>query len=220
MARLARVVAPGYPHHVTQRGNRRQPTFFTFNDYKLYLSLLKEQCNKFNVDIWAYCLMPNHVHLVAVPQLAGGLCSAIGETHRRYTVRINRRMGWTGYLWQGRFASCPMDEAYLLATVRYIERNPVAAGLVKLPQDYRWSSAAFHLDKKRTDPVVSGSPLPEMVADWESFLGQPDKETILKDIRKAARVGRPLGSKRFVKDLEWQLNRDLERQKPGPKCKK
>ena len=114
MARLARVVAPGLPHHVTQRGNRRQDTFFGADDYAAYREIMAEWCARYGVDIWAYCLMPNHVHLVAVPDSVEGLRRAIGEAHRRYTRRVNAREDWTGHLWQGRFASYPMDESHLL----------------------------------------------------------------------------------------------------------
>ncbi len=113
MARIARVVAPEIPHHVTQLGNRRQQTFFNDGDYQAYLALMSEWCLKYYVEIWAYCLMPNHIHLIAVPQTKEGLNLAIGEAHRRYTRRINFREGWRGHLWQGRFASFVMDENYL-----------------------------------------------------------------------------------------------------------
>lgn len=120
MVRLARVVAPGIPHHITQRGNRRQETFFCAEDYQEYLALIGEWCRACEVDVWAYCLMPNHVHLIAVPESADGLRRAIGEAHRRYTRRVNFREGWRGHLWQGRFASCPMDEPHLLTAASYI----------------------------------------------------------------------------------------------------
>ena len=110
MARLARVVIPGMPHHVTQRGNRRQPTFFDDEDYAAYLELMADGCREEGVAIWAYCLMPNHVHLIGVPETEQSLRRAIGEAHRRYTRRINFRERWRGYLWQGRFASFVMDE--------------------------------------------------------------------------------------------------------------
>ena len=145
MARIARAVAPGYPHHITQRGNRRQQTFFCEDDYLAYIELMAEWCRKYRVEIWAWCLMPNHVHLIAVPHTEEALSRAIGEAHRRYTRRINFREKWRGHLWQERFASFPMDEQYLLATARYIEMNPVAAELVQNPEDYRWSSAQAHL---------------------------------------------------------------------------
>lgn len=130
MARIARVIAPGIPHHVTQRGNRRQQTFFCDDDYQAYSDLMADWCKKYHVEIWAWCLMPNHVHLIAVPETEDGLARAIGEAHRRYTRRINFREKWKGHLWQERFASFPMDESYLLAAARYVEMNPVAAGIV------------------------------------------------------------------------------------------
>ena len=141
MARLARVVAPGLPHHVTQRGNRRQQTFFCDEDYQCYVDLMAQFCKAEQVEIWAYCLMPNHVHLIAVPQSGDGLGRAIGEAHRRYTRMVNFREGWRGHLWQGRFSSFVLDERYLLTAARYVELNPVRAGLVNSPRQYRWSSA-------------------------------------------------------------------------------
>jgi len=137
MARLARVVAPGIPHHITQRGNRRQPVFLKEDDYRSYLQLMSQWCSKWRVSVWAYCLMPNHVHLIATPETEDGLARAIGEAHRRYTRMINFRENWRGYLWQGRFASYPLDEKYLLAAMRYIELNPVQARLVKIPWQFR-----------------------------------------------------------------------------------
>ena len=148
MPRIARAVAVGIPHHVTQRGNRRQPTFFCEDDYENYLSLIAEWCLRWGVDIWAYCLMPNHVHLIAVPSSEDGLRRAIGEAHRRYTRAVNFREGWRGHLWQGRFSSHAMEERYLLTAVRYIELNPVRAALVQKPEEYRWSSAAAHLEAR------------------------------------------------------------------------
>ena len=145
MARIARVVAPGFPHHITQRGNRRQETFFSDEDYQAYINLMSEWCSLCNVEVWAYCLMPNHIHLIVVPESADGLRLAIGEAHRRYTRRINFREGWRGHLWQGRFTSYVMDEKYLLACVRYIEMNPVRAGLVAKPEEWPWSSVLAHI---------------------------------------------------------------------------
>ena len=148
MARIARVVAPGIPHHGTQRGNRRQATVFCPDDYQAYKTLMAQWCRSCEVEIWAYCLMPNHVHLIAVPKSADELRRAIGEAHRRYTRRVNFREGWRGHLWQGRFASCPLDGSYLLAATRYIEQNPIRAGLVDRPEGYLWSSASAHLSGK------------------------------------------------------------------------
>ena len=145
MARIARAVAPGIPHHITQRGNRRQQTFFNDEDYLTYIEMMSEWCMRYHVSVWAYCLMPNHVHLILVPETKDGLNLAVGEAHRRYTRRINFREGWRGHLWQGRFSSFIMDERYLLACTKYVELNPVRADLVKRPEDWPWSSARPHI---------------------------------------------------------------------------
>ena len=143
MARLARLVVPGLPHHITQRGNRRQQVFFDDGRYAAYIELLSEWCGEFGVEIWSYCLMRNH--LIAVPSSDDGLRWAIGETHQRDTRRINFREKWRGYLWQGRFASFVMDEPYLLAAARYLELNPVRARRVRVAGDWPWRSAKAHL---------------------------------------------------------------------------
>jgi putative transposase len=217
MARIARVIVPGLPHHVTQRGNRRQQTFFHDGDYQAYLDLMAEWCGKFHVQIWAYCLMPNHVHLIAVPETEEGLARAVGEAHRRYTRRINFREGWRGHLWQERFASFPMDEKYLLAATRYVEMNAVAAGIVAHPGEYRWSSAAPHLAGK-DDQLVTVRPLLDMVRDWEGFLALTDEEE-LAALKKHERNGRPLGETSFVERLETVMERLFRPSKRGPKPK-
>src|SRR3954469_23445629 len=148
MARLARVVAAGLPHDVAQRGNRRQTVFFGDDDYEAYRMLLSEGCRAAGVAVWAYCLMPNHVHLILVPSDADGLRAALGEAHRRYPRHVNFRENWRGFLWQGRFASFPMDEAYLLACARYVELNPVRARLARRARDWPWSSARAHIGGK------------------------------------------------------------------------
>jgi len=216
MARLARIVIPGMPHHVTQRGNRREPTFFCEEDYATYLELMREWCAREGVAIWAYCLMPNHVHLIAVPEREDGLRRAIGEAHRRYTRRVNFRERWRGHLWQERFASFVLDEPYLLAAARYVELNPVRAGLVIAPSDYRWSSARAHLNGK-DDCLVKVSPLLAIAGNWRRLLTSALTEEELKRFRAHERTGRVLGDDEFLKRLEKQLGRVLRRQKPGPK---
>lgn len=218
MARIARVIAPGAPHHVTQRGNRRQKVFFGDDDYALYKTLMAEQCARFRVEIWAYCLMPNHVHLMLTPRDEDGLAAAVGEAHRRYARHINQRQNWRGFLFQGRFGSSPMDASYALACARYIERNPVRAGLARTARDWPWSSARAHLAGKNDD-LVDVAPLLEDVRDWRAFLADDVADPELKALRLAARTGRPLGSARFVSGLERKLGRDLKRGKPGPKPK-
>ncbi|MBN1548248.1 MAG: transposase [Syntrophaceae bacterium] len=215
MSRIARIIATGYPHHITQRGNRRQQTFFNDEDYAAYLALLSEWTRKHSLDVWAYCLMPNHVHLIVVPETQDGLARAIGEAHRRYTWRINFREGWRGHLWQERFSSFPMDENYLLAAARYIEMNPVAAGLVKKPEEYRWSSARAHLEGL-DDQLVKVAPLIEIVGDWGNFL-RLSAESEVKSLHRHEKTGRPLGGPSFIEKLENQLERILQPMKRGRK---
>ncbi len=223
MARTARIVAPGYPHHVTQRGSRRQQTFFSDDDYRAYLELVSEWCQKHGTDIWAYCLMPNHVHLIVVPQSPDGLRLAIGEAHRRYTRRINSREGWRGHLWQERFSSFIMDEAHLLSAVRYVELNPVRAGLVRKAEDWPWSSAAAHLERK-DDLLVKVDPMLELVetfvADWQAYLALETPEETIDRLRMHGRTGRPLGHAVFMDKLESLLGRTVRPGKPGRPPKK
>ena len=209
MAWIARVIVPGFPHHITQRGNRCQPTFFNDEDYAAYLDLMAQWCAKHAVEVWAWCLMPNHVHLIAVPPTPEGLARAVGEAHRRYTRRINFREGWRGYLWQGRFASYPMDAAYTLAAARYVERNPVRAGLVERAWDGPWSSAAGHVAGQEDKLIKAGGPLAAEVRNWRQFLRSEDEGDDLERLRRHGRTGRPLGDEAFVASLEKRLGRRL-----------
>ena len=162
MPRIVRIVVPGEPHHIIQRGNRRLPNFFKDDDYIDYLKSMRFWCDKHAVEIWAYCLMTNHVHLIATPKIEQGLSLAIGEAHKRYTCRINKREKWTGHLWQGSFSSFAMDEKYLIAAARYVERNPVKAELCPKPEAYSYSSARAHLSGD-ADVLVNIAPLLELV---------------------------------------------------------
>lgn len=218
MARIARIIVPDTPHHITQRGNRSQQTFFGEADYREYIALMAQWCGKYQVQIWAWCLMPNHVHLIAVPKSEDGLARAIGEAHRRYTRMINERQGWKGHLWQERFASYPMDENHLLAAARYIEMNPVAAGLVESPGDYPWSSAQAHLSGEHDD-LTTIKPLLSRVPEWSDFLTLSTEEE-LNILKKHEKTGRPLGKDTFIATLEKRLQRVLRPQKRGPKPKK
>jgi putative transposase len=218
MARLARVVAHGFPHHITHRGNRGQQTFFCDEDYQHYVELLRKWCGAHDVEILAYCLMPNHVHLIAVPQSAEGLKRAIGEAHRRYTRMVNFREGWRGPLWQRRFASFVLDEPYLLAAERYIELNPTRAGLINSPSHYRWSSAGAHVRGKH-DALVSVGSMLELAPNWRAFLRRVIREEDIKLLRAHEQTDRPLGDEAFVASLEKDLGRILTRKKPGPKGK-
>jgi putative transposase len=214
MPRLARLVVPGVPHHVTQRGNRRLPTFFGEGDYALYRHLIREGCAKAGTAVWAWCLMPNHVHLILVPSTEDGLRAALGEAHRRYTRVVNEREGWRGHLWQSRFASFPMDEKWLIACARYVELNPVRAGLVARPEHWRWSSAGGHLGLAR-DPVADSSALLARIPDWAALLAGGMEERALASIREGERTGRPLGGDAFVARLATASGRDLRPPRRG-----
>jgi putative transposase len=218
MARLARLVVPGIPHHVTQRGNRRETTFFRDADYRLYRELLGAAAVKAGASIWAYCLMPNHVHVIIVPPDEDGLRRTFGDLHRRYTRHINARQGWTGHLWQARFASVAMDEAHLLAAIRYVSLNPVRARLVERPTEWRWSSVRAHLTG-RDDGVVTVAPVLERVGRFADFLAAPfDEEAAFTPIRRAETTGRPIGTAEWIEGLERALGRPLAARKRGPKA--
>ena len=213
MARLPRLARPDLPYHVTQRGNRRQAVFFEAADRTVYLSLLHEHAQRFGLEVWAYCLMTNHVHLIVVPRREGALTRAIGETHRRYTRHINFREGWRGYLWQGRFGSVALDEAHLVAAIRYVERNPVTARLVARAADYLWSSARAHVTAT-PDAVLSPCFLQEQIGDWATFLADPADDAFGQQLGQSS-IGRPLGSPAFLAELERQTGRRLRRGRPG-----
>ncbi len=218
MARIPRIVIPGYPHHIVQRGNRRQIVFFSDRDKNAYIQCLLESTVRFEIDIWAYCLMDNHVHLIAVPKHIDSLARGMGEAQRKYTRMIHFREGWRGYLWQGRFLSYPLDRMHLYAAVRYVEQNPVRAGLVTRAEEYPWSSAKAHVNKKK-DLLLSDTVLIEEIDDWESYLATYDEVEIIEQIQKHASTGRPLGNEQFITELERLSGQTLKKKKPGPKNK-
>ncbi|MCO5163196.1 MAG: transposase [Mesorhizobium sp.] len=200
MPRLARIVVPGVPHHVTQRGNRRERVFFSPDDYRAYRAILAEAARAIGTEVWAYCLMPNHVHLILVPSHPDGLRAPLGEAHRRYTRRINDREGWTGHLWQGRFGSVPMDEDHLEGAVRYVSLNPVRAGLVKRAEDWPWSSVRAHLAGEG-DGLVAVTPVLDRWPGFTTMIETEPTVAEMNSLRKAETSGRPLGSKDWVEGL-------------------
>jgi len=216
MARIARLVVPNHPHHVTQRGNRRQPVFFGDDDYLVYLALMQDACKRAETAVLAYCLMPNHVHLIMVPRHEDGLRGAIAEAHRRYTRRINFRQGWRGHLWQERFHSLVMDEKHLAAAVPYVELNPVRARLCDRAEQWRWSSARARIAGER-DPLVNADLLERLLPGYG--IESDPKEPTYEAIRLHTRTGRPLGSERFIDGLEAVTGRTLRPGLPGPKPK-
>jgi len=218
MARLARVVAPGIPHHITRRGKGRQQTLFYEEDDQCYLELMAQFCRPEQVENSAYCLMPNDVHLIAVPQSADGLRQAIGEAHHRYTRRGNFRKGWRGHLRQGRFALFALDKSYLPTAARYVELYPVRAGLFNAPSRHRWSSAAAHL-RGRDHLLVRVAPSLQLAPNWRRVLVSVTREDELIVVCGDERTGRPLGDEAFLASLEQNLCRIFRRQKPGLKGK-
>lgn len=197
MARLARIVVPGIAHHVTQRGNRRQEVFFSDEDYAAYRELLATACTAHDVRCLAWCLMPNHLHLILRPCGEDGLRAALSDAHRRYSRRINFAQGWTGYLWQGRFASYPMDDAHLLMAIRYVELNPVKAQLVGRAEEWRWSSAKAHVTGA-ADGLTDLAGMAGVHRNWRAMLARgleagdlaPQDEA---SIEAHGRTGRPWG---------------------------
>lgn len=220
MPRYRRIVVLDVPHHVTQRGNNRRDVFFTDGDREVYLSLLAANCDRFGVAIMGFCLMSNHVHVVAVPKRTESLAKAFGRTHNDYARWLHIRRGESGHLWQNRFFSCPMDDAYCWATLAYIERNPVRAGLVASAQDSAWSSAAAHLGCGEPPPWLA---LERWSMAWDAERwGVALKHGLYEAdlygrVREATQCGRPLGSEQFLAECEMQFDVPLRKRKPGPK---
>jgi len=221
MPRIARVVVIGVPHHITQRASNGQYVFLTDEDHRRYLRVLKEQSQKYELKIFGYCLMSNHIHLVATPLNEHALAKTMGRTNLSYTMYFNRVHDRNGHLWQNRFYSCPLDERHFWASMRYVERNPVEAGLVRCAWRYPWSSAAAHVLGEDAAGLLD---LEEWKAemrpkDWSETLKHPERPENVTKLGKALSTGRPLGSNGFVSDLEKMLNRRL-RALPGGRPRK
>ena len=229
MARLARIVIPHVAHHVTQRGNRRLPVFFSDDDRLAYLSLLADYARTTDTRCLAWCLMDNHVHLILVPQHPDSLRAMLGEAHRRYTRAINFREGWRGHLFQARFASYPMDNAHLMIAIRYVEQNPVAAGVVDDAADWRWSSARSHIANQRAsdDPLTDVAALSRHVPNWRAMLRHgleageltAARQDVAQTIESQLNTGRPLAAPEWIANHEARMGRIMSPQRPGPKPK-
>jgi putative transposase len=214
MPRLARLIIPGIPHHLTQRGNRRQRVFFSEEDKSYYLKILRDNLDGTGLRILGYCLMDNHVHLVSTPSLKDEFAHVLGETHRKYTTIINTRKKWKGHLWQERYWSFPLDAPYLYRAVRYIELNPVRAGIVKEAQGYRWSSARGHL-RLGEDPIIDLEGSLPIAEDWASYLKEDEDAGFRDQIHRHEKTGRPLGNDEFIVELETLTGRRLAKRNPG-----
>lgn len=219
MARLARFVVPGLPHLVTQRGNRREPVFFSAEDYALYRDLLAEACDKAEVAVWAHSLMPNHVHLVLTPTTPDGLARALGKAHRRYSAFVNARLRVMGHLFQSRFGSVVMDEDHLLVAARHVALNPVRARLVERAEDWPWSSVREH-SQGRGDGLVDVKPLLDRLdGRFVDLLDAGRKPESFVTLRAAEGIGRPLGSPAFLERVAALSGRDPRPGKPGRRPK-
>ncbi len=225
MSRVARVVIPGLAHHVTQRGNRRMKVFFDASDYGRYRDELALSCRNAGVEVLAWCLMPNHVHLILKPADEGGLVRALAPAHQKYSWTVNQRNGWRGYLWQGRFNSFPMDDEHCLAAVRYVELNPVRAALAESADQWPWSSAPAHM-RGCADALIKGPPWPKPLDEathgfdpkrgertheqmWAEFLAGNLSDEGIGEQRRHAATGLPLGGAGFISKLEALTGRTM-----------
>ncbi len=213
MPRASRIVLPGIPHHVTQRGNRQQQLFFSDEDYRAYLSILALALKKHDTSCLAWCLMPNHVHLMLVPSAADGLRATLSATHTAFAQRINRTQGISGHVFQGRFASYPMDDAHRMVAARYIENNPVKAGMVARAEDWPWSSAKAHISG-REDGVTALAALSEHIGNWRAMLAKGLEAA--DEVESALARGRPLAAQSWLKAHGLPLETP-KRGRPWPK---
>lgn len=212
MPRIARVVAVGLPHHITQRGNYQQDVFFSEDDRKQYLMWIREYSIKYNLSILAYCLMQNHIHFIAIPNQPDSLAKTFNSAHMRYSQYYNNKLKRRGHLWQGRFYSCVLDESHLMLAARYIERNPVRAGLVKKPWQWPWSSAIPHTDEKGNGYIKLEDFLGIIgvsYSSWKEYIDSAEEKNFLQRIRKYTVTGRPLGTTEFIEGLEAKFGRRL-----------
>ena len=193
MARLARTVIPGIRHHVTQRGNGRAQTFFSEPDYELYLNLLDRHCQAAELRVWAWVLMPNHVHLILTPQDRDGIRRALSKVHRAYAGHVHARLKRTGHFWQGRFGCVAMDEDHLGAAVRYVALNPVRARLVDQATEWPWSSVHAQLGLVRDDRVTDTDPVRTRYPDFAALIAAHEDEVLSNALRRAESIGRRLG---------------------------
>ncbi|HNS22939.1 MAG TPA: transposase [Sedimentisphaerales bacterium] len=209
MSRMARAIAVGCAHHITQRGNNREDVFLVDDDRRVYLQILQEQAGKYGLEILGYCLMTNHVHVVAIPRAEDSLAKGIGRTHVLYSQYINRFHKRSGHLWQGRFHSCALDRRRLWVAMKYIEMNPVRARLCRRAWTYEWSSAAAHTDERAASDLLNLAWWYKQFSaeGWRKELAEGLTEDEVARIRLRTHTGRPLGSDGFVSKLETLLGR-------------
>ena len=211
MPRTARIVVPDLPYHITQRGNYRQNVFEDDEDRLSYLSWIDDYSKKYKLSIFAYCLMDNHVHFIVIPREEDSLAKVFSISHMRYSQYFNKKKNASGHLWQGRFYSCVMDEDYLMAALRYVERNPVRAGIVRKPWRWKWSSAGVHVGQE--EGVINLENITSLIdtteEEWKEYIDLGENEEKVEEIRKHTLLGRPLGTKDFIAKLGKRIGRVL-----------
>jgi putative transposase len=187
-------------HHITQRGTNRQTVFYSQKDRRVYLGLLREYSRQTEVGILAYCLMMNHIHLIAVPRDVDSLAICLRRTHGRYAQYLNARRMRSGHLWQNRFYSCALDSSHLRNALRYVEQNPVRAGLVAKAEDFVWSSTEAHLSGTDTWHLLDMDFWQESggAEHWTEMLCDPEEEVQTRRLRRATYSGMPLGTQEFI----------------------
>jgi len=210
MPRVARIIVRDYPYHIVQRGNYRQTVFASEADYRQYLTWLKEYAEKYSLDIWSYCLMSNHVHYVCVPRDETSIARTLNTLHMRYSQYYNRKKGVTGHLWQGRYYSSILDDRHLYAAIRYVENNPVRAGIVQDPVDYTWSSARGHCGIA-SDRILSNTcHLCDEIHNWSRYLSVDESPELIECLRNNVMSGRPCGDDAFKKNIEAIVGKSLK----------
>lgn len=217
MARFARVVVAEIPHHVTQRGNARQVILASDADRMTYLALLRQWSELHGLGLLGYCLMSNHVHLIALPHSPDALAQTLKQAHGRYASYWNARQAATGHVWQGRFCSCPLDESHLWTALRYVELNPVRAAMVEKAEMWRWSSAAAHCGAASPDAILAMEQWRRRWSsrEWIRFLAAGESHGDLTALRQCTHTGRPLGAPDFVAALEKSTSRPLAPRRAG-----
>lgn len=222
MPRIARVVLPGIPYHITQRGNFKQDVFSDISDKTQYLKLVFEYKDRFNVEILSYCLMMNHIHFIMVPPKSDSLGLIFNQISRRYAVYYNRKFDRIGHLWQDRYYSCALDKDHLFEAIRYIENNPVKAGYVEAPEEYIWSSARAHINPNIQDDLLSDyTKYLDKIENWNEYLNEKTNEHIISNLRVCTMNGRPSGNEMFIQELEYKTGRILRTKPMGrPRIKK
>lgn len=214
MSRLARVVIPGLAHHVTQRGNGRQQVFFRDSDYAWYLQRLTESCAATRVSCLAYCLMPNHVHLLLVPAREDGLRRCLSVVHRAYAGALNVRREKSGHFWQGRYGSVAMDEPHLYEALRYVLLNPVRAQLAATAESWPWSSARVYLTGA-CDGLTQPWRMLGLIGDMRAYLGERPDAARVERLRVGETIGRPAAAVEFLRRLEQDTGRRLRPRRRG-----